>query len=127
MADMQTALRSRIVAAVGHNRVYWTAVPQGAALPYVRLQTVSDPRPDDLDGYQGARETRIQADSFATTYAQARAASEAIVSGTAEPTTIDGVVFGRINIDGPRDLGDDNTSGFIHQLSLDLLIWHHMA
>ncbi|WP_375290424.1 DUF3168 domain-containing protein [Qipengyuania sp.] len=124
---MQTALRSRIVAALGHERVFWGIVPQDTALPYVRLQTISDPRPDDLDGYLGARETRVQADSFAQRYADAREIAESIVTATSAPFSIDDVIFGRVSPEGPRDLGEDTTGGFVHQASLDLLVWHRHA
>lgn len=127
MADMQVALRQRIVAAVGHSRVFWTLVPQGTALPYVRLQTVSDPRPQHLGGYDRARTTRVQADAFAKTYAEARSASEAFINAVAHPGTTSGVKFGRTRAEGPRDLGEDTTAGYIHRLSTDLLTEHSLA
>lgn len=132
MADMQAALRSRLVAAgpvtalVG-TRIYWTKVPQGAVLPYVRMQTVSDERPQDLDDYDAGRETRVQVDCFASDYATARALSQAIITATNSPTTLSGVAFGRTAAEGPRDLGEDTAQGFIHQLSMDLLIWHRQV
>src|SRR3546814_456527 len=60
MADLATAFRDRLVAngavnAVVSTRIYWGVVPQGAALPYVRLHIISDPRPEHLKGYQGSR------------------------------------------------------------------------
>src|SRR3546814_10258930 len=60
-----SAFRDRLVAngavnAVVSTRIYWGVVPQGAALPYVRLHIISDPRPEHLKGYQGSRRTRIQ-------------------------------------------------------------------
>lgn len=127
MADFRTALRSRVTSAVGHTRVYWTLVPQGAALPYVRMQTVSDPRPEHLNGYDGARQTRVQADCFATTFAAAIGAAEAIIAGVAAPTTEGGVVFGRVKAEGPRDLGEDTSSRFTHRASIDLLVEHRLA
>lgn len=127
MADLQTALRSRVVAAVGHSRVYWTHVPQGKSLPYVRMQTVSDDRPADLDDYEAARETRVQVDCFAEDYGTARGMAEIIIDGTNAPTTVDGVILGRTKAEGPRDFGEDIATTFVHQLSLDLLIWHRMA
>lgn len=127
MPDMQTALRTRIVAAVGHNRVYWVKVPQGAVLPYVRLQTVSDPPELDLDGETEARETRVQADCFGADYATARAQTKAIKDDATAPATVGGVIFGRTVVEGPRDLGEDIATTFIFQLSMDLLIWHRLA
>ena len=41
--DMQSALATRIEAAgtIAGDRVHWVAVPQGTALPYIRMQTAS--------------------------------------------------------------------------------------
>lgn len=132
MADFAAALRARLiadatVAGVVGTRVHWTLVPQDSALPYIRLQTVSDLRPSDLEGYDGTRETRVQADCFATRHAAARTLAEAVIAAAIAPFTQDGVAFGRIEAEGPRDLGDDTPQGYIHQSSLDLLIWHRLA
>lgn len=127
MADFATALRGRIVSALGHSRVYWTLVPQGTALSYVRMQTVSDPRPEHLQGYSASRQTRVQVDCFAATYAAARSMAETIIAAVALPATVGGVSFGRTKAEGPRDLGEDTSSGFVHRLSLDLLTEHSLA
>jgi len=128
MADLQTAMRGRIVSAVGHTRVYWTLVPQGAARPYVRMQTVSDERPEHLEGYDAARRTRVQVDVFADKYSEARTASETIIAAVADPATVSGVKFGRTKAEGPRDLGEDvDGVGYVHRLSMDLLAEHSLA
>lgn len=128
MPDLQSALRSRIVAAVGHSRVYWTLVPQGAARPYVRMQTVTDERPEHIEGYDAARRTRVQVDVFADKYSEARAASETIIAAVADPATVSGVKFGRTKAEGPRDLGEDvDGVGYVHRLSMDLLAEHSLA
>src|SRR3546814_18372539 len=77
MADLATAFRDRLVAngavnAVVSTRIYWGVVPQGAALPYVRLHIISDPRPEHLKGYQGSRRTRIQVSIFAQSFKDAK-------------------------------------------------------
>lgn len=127
MADMQTALRSRLTGGAAGTRVYWNIVPQGAALPYMRLQTISDPRPQHLQGYDSARVTRVQCDCFAATYSAARAMAEAVIAATATPGTTNGIHFGRIKAEGPRDLGEDTAQGYIHRASLDLLVEHKLA
>lgn len=128
MPDLQTALRSRIVTAIGHSRVYWTLAPQDAARPYIRMQTISDPRPEHLTGYDGARITRVQVDVFADKYSEARAASETIIAAVANPATVSGIKFGRTKAEGPRDLGEDVEGvGYVHRLSLDLLAEHSLA
>lgn len=127
MADFATALRGRLTGLAAGTRVYWTLVPQGTALPYIRMQTVSDPRPEHLQGYDGARQTRVQVDCFGATYAVTRALAEAVIAAVQTPTTTGGVKFGRVKAEGPRDLGEDTSNGFIHRLSLDLLAEHSLA
>lgn len=133
MADLQQALRTRLlddaaVTALVGDRIHWAAVPQRSALPYVRLTTVSDVRPQHLTGFEGSRLTRIQADVFAESYGAARNLSEALVAAVTDPETVGGVRFGRTGIEGPRDLGEDVPGkGFIHRLSLDLLTEHALA
>jgi hypothetical protein len=133
MADFATALFTRLkndapIAAVVATRIYWLKVPQNAARPYVRLQTISDPRPANLQGYDSARVTRVQADCFADTYGAARALAEKIITALATPDTVGGVHFGFTKAEGPRDLGEDvDGIGFVHRASLDLLVEHKLS
>lgn len=133
MADFASALFTRLstdatITAVAGTRIYWVKVPQNAARPYVRLQTISDPRPAHLGGYNGARVTRVQADCFADTYGAARALAEKIVTAVATPGTAGGVHFGFTKAEGPRDLGEDvDGVGFVHRASLDLLVEHKLS
>lgn len=132
MPDLQSALRARLTgdagigAAIG-TRAHWTLVPQGTSLPYLRMQTISDPRPEHLGGYDKARTTRVQIDVFSDRYGTARQLAEAIIKAVAQPATVAGVKFGRSKAEGPRDLGEDTANGFIHRMSLDLLIEHSLA
>lgn len=128
MPDLQSALRARLVSAAGHSRVYWGSVPQNAAKPYVRLETISDPRPEHLTGYDKARTTRVQVDVFAVSYGEARSISESIIAAVANPATESGIKFGRTKAEGPRDLGEDVEGvGYVHRLSTDLLTEHSLA
>jgi hypothetical protein len=132
MSDFATALRSRLtgdaeVAGYVGTRIYPTIVAQNAAFPYIRYQTVSDPRPEHLSGYQSARVSRVQIDCFAKKYIDARAIAEAVIEAVAAPGETDGVHFGRVKAEGPRDLGEDTSSGFVHRASLDLLVEHKLA
>lgn len=132
MADFASALYARLtddapVAAVVGTRVYWVNRPQASALPAIRLQTISDVRSENLSGYDRARVTRVQADCFAMTYGAARQLAEKVIAAVAEPETAGGVQFGRGRAEGPRDLGEDTSSGFIHRASVDLLLEHRLA
>ncbi|WP_394658425.1 DUF3168 domain-containing protein [uncultured Novosphingobium sp.] len=133
MADLGSGLVARLIAASGvqslvGSKVHWVKVPQTTEVPYVRMQVISDDRGEDLDGYTGTHETRVQVDCFAATHAASQKIAEAIVAATSRPSVVEGVVFGRIKADGPRDLGEDVPGkGFIHRASLDLLVWHRLA
>lgn len=132
MADLQTALRARLIAAAGvaaiTSKIAWGSLPQGTALPYVRLNTVSDLRPEHLRGYDAARQVRVQADCYGATPAVARALAEAIVAAVALPATVNGVRFGRIKAEGPQDRGEDVPGiGRVENAHLDLIIEHRPA
>ncbi len=133
MADMPTALRTRLtsdtaVAAVVGTKVYWSFVPQGTALPYIRLQTISDPRPEHLKGYETARVSRVQCDCFSAKYLDARSLADKVIGAVEFPGVTGGVHFGRVKAEGPRDLGEDVAGGtFTHRASLDLLVEHKLA
>src|SRR3546814_2638414 len=84
------------VNAVVSKRIYWGVGPQGAALPYVRLHIISDPRPEHLKGYQGSRRTRIQVSIFAKSFKDAKRIGSNIVKSVNAPwSTPDGKV-GRV-------------------------------
>lgn len=120
---MFVALRSRLLG-LADGAIHGPKVPARGVLPYVRLQVISDPRPEHLKGYDGARVTRVQADCFAATHKAARALAGQVIAALAEPATVDGVGFGRTKAEGPRDLGEDATADFIHRASIDLLVEH---
>ena len=129
MPDMQDALVRRLIADdavsnIASDRLDWVNVSQDTPRPYVRLQTISDPRPITLEGEQEFRETRVQADCFADDYASARALAYAIIEAVRPGGTHFGIVFGRTTAEGPRDLGEDTSEGFVHRASVDLLVWH---
>lgn len=132
MANLQTALHARltgnagVTAALG-DRLFWNIVPQGTALPYGQMKTISDLRPQHLRGYDDGRRARVQVDVYAATYAAARAGADAIIAATAAPATVAGVRFGRCKAEGPRDLTEEVTAGLVHRLSLDLMIEHALA
>ena len=108
-------------------QIYPTIVPQDKPLPYIRYQVVSDPRPENLSGYDGARVARVQIDCFASGYIASRELAEDVIAAVAVPATTDGVKFGRVKAEGPRDLGEDTAKGFVHRASLDLLVEYALA
>lgn len=123
--DMQGALRARITGAAtsAGTRVYWVDRPQSAALPAVTLNIVTDLRPQHLKGFDETRDTRVQIDCWASTYAAATALKEAVLAAVVPLNTANGIRFDRAIIDGERDLGERTETLFIHRASVDLVVW----
>lgn len=124
MADFAAALRSRLEGAAGQ-AIHWDLVPASAVLPYVRLQVISDPRPEHLKGSDAARVSRVQADCFGRTHKEARNLALGVTAAVAEPARVGGVTFGRTQAEGPVGGGDDTTDGFVHRARLDLFVHHN--
>lgn len=132
MPSLKSALPARLLAITSvsdlvGDRIHWSKVPQNSERPHVRLQVISDPRPEDLKSYHSARVTRVQADVMADRSTEVEAVSEAIIAALAQPATVGGVKFGRTKAEGPRDLGEESPDGFIHRASMDLLVEHSLA
>lgn len=123
--DMQGALRARITGAntSAGTRVYWVDRPQAAALPAVTLQIITDLRPQHLKGFNELRDTRVQIDCWAATYAAVTALKEAVLAAVVPLNTSNGIRFDRAIIDGERDLGERVETQFIHRASVDLMVW----
>lgn len=123
--DMQGALRARITGAstTAGTRVYWVDRPQAAALPAVTLQIISDFREQHLKGFQSIRETRVQIDCWAASYAAVAALKEAVLAAVVPENTANGIRFHRAIIDGERDLGERTETQFIHRASVDLMVF----
>jgi len=133
MPDFSSALRTRLATDAGLSsmvgtRVYRGIVPEGTALPYIRMNVISDPRPEHLKGYDAARVSRVQVDCFAASYGAARDMADRVIAATIAPGTTEGIHFGRIKAEGPRDLGEDvEGTGYVFRASLDLLAEHRLA
>ena len=128
MADFAIALKSWLKAdaelAALTTELHWVSVPQAKAPPYIRLQTINDPRPQHLKAYDAMRVSRVQVDCFAKSWGLSRAIAEAIVNATAQPATHGGFQFGKVQATGPKDLGEVKGTDFIFRASLDLLVAH---
>jgi hypothetical protein len=75
-------------------------------LPAVTLQIISDIRPQHLKGFNPLRDTRVQIDCWATSYAAVTALKEAVLAAVVPENTSNGIRFDRAIIDGERDLGE---------------------
>lgn len=128
MADLHTALFSRLLGDLGHSRIYPVIRPQGSALPSVAYQGAGGARSEHLKGFDAMRSPRIQFNCYAKTYAEANALAEQIVSTLATPATVNGVRFGRGHADEPVDGGGaDTPDGYIHRVRVDLRLDYSLA
>lgn len=105
-------------------RVDWSRRPQADDYPAVTLLVVSDERPQHMKGFQGLRGSRVQVDVMARTAPEKVALREAVIAAVAGPFIQGGTSFGRSAGITVRDLGQNDTGGFIHRDSIDLTIWH---
>lgn len=130
MNDLPAALRSRLiadpaVAAIVGERVSWMIVPQGSALPWVRLQMVGGREDWTLSGPTGFYSERIQCDCVAETDTMAMQLGRAVCAALRGPATVDGVNFGHTRCEGPfGDVEDVAGLGPIYRARIDLLMTH---
>lgn len=130
--DWQGALRARLIAAapvtalVGQ-RVTWVDRPQGAALPAITLQTITEDRPQTMAGFDGLDRSMVQVDCWAEEHIESTQLADAVVDALVPENTGNGVHFARAFIDSIRDLGERTETQFIHRASLDLIFHHATA
>lgn len=121
----QRFIRSADVAAIAQSRVFWLLRPEGDNYPAVTLRIVADDRPQHLKGFDGARPTLVQCDSWALEYAKAHALAQVCIHAIASPAMVDGKRFGAAQFEGPRDLSEQLRAGFtVYRQSVDMTIWH---
>ena len=126
--DMQGALRARLVGqTAAGSRVYWLDRPQGTALPAITLQTISGGRPQTYSGFQGWRESRVQLDVWAATYAEARSILEAAIAALAPLGTSNGIHFDRTDFESERDNTERLETLLIYRTGIDLIVRHSPA
>lgn len=125
MAELEAALRARILAAdLGVAGVSVDERPQGSVMPWVVLERISDPRPQHLKGYDGARETRVQASVWAATPKQAKAIAAELIDAVGQPGDFEGVKFGRTRADGPLSFSEAVDGKTIFRRVVELYSWH---
>ena len=83
---MEEQLRAILLASSGVTalapaaRINWGAHPQGAALPALVLNVISDAEEYTMTGPDGLSQGRVQVDAYADTYAQAKQLSRAVLA-----------------------------------------------
>lgn len=136
-ADMEEALRAYILALTGMpaavgTRVDWNLSPQGRPYPSVVLWDISSIEQMNLAAPSGWVRARVQADSWGTTFKQARDVSHIIAPPGRKAglnglrATFGGYRFRIFVIDRDASTDEDKAagSGTIHRARLDLDVWH---
>jgi hypothetical protein len=110
--------------------VYWVQRPQTSLLPSVVLYRISNIPDYTMDGPSGLIESRVQMDTFAKSYAEAKNTSRILINNISGfHGTIGDTKFNLVSIDGERDIYDasENDAERFYRVSVDLLIYHGSA
>lgn len=121
--DWFAAYMKRAVAAFPAS--YPVNAPQTATKPYATLQDITELRPQHLTGWD-LEFARIQIDTWALKYEDARAAMETLLAALIPANTSNGHTFQRAEIAlGPRDVGGEREGDTtIYRRSADLIVAH---
>lgn len=112
-------------------RVDWMRRP-GRDLPACTLQIVSDARPQHFKGFQAVRQTRVQVDCWAATFAGAIALRDAAIAALTPAATIANVRFDRANVasvrpgfDGDGTASEGQPQGELYREIIDFIFLHN--
>jgi len=114
-------------------RIYWLVRPQGRTndLPALVLQIVSEERPQHLKGFGDMQTALVQVGCLALKYSTSRKLAEAVinclipVAEVIDPSGGD-VLFWRGAVDGPRDIGTQEETRFVHRAVCDMTVRYHI-
>lgn len=124
------ALAARLMSApevfglTGDN-VEWDDRAPDAGLPAIMLQTITDDRPQNHDGFDPFWPTRVQVNCLARTKIEAVAVKEAAIAALVPAGEQDGVTFLQSFVDGGGSDAERTTTGRLCRERADLIIWHN--
>lgn len=118
-------LAANPVTALVGQRIEWDERAPDSPLPAIMLQTITDVRPQNHDGFDDFRGTRVQVNCLAATKAQAIAVREAAIAALVPAGEQSGVTFLRSFIDGGGSDAERTSTGRICRERTDLIIWHN--
>lgn len=101
--------------------IAWDEIPQGYPVPFIRLQVVTDDRPQHLKGYESARPTRVQMDVVGERRRAARRLTEAAIDALVPVATVGGVIFNRTMIGGGSSGPDRRGEQPVFRIRTDLI------
>jgi len=113
------------VAALVADRIEWDDLAADSALPAITLQVITDERPQNHDGFDDFRGTRVQLNSLARTKAQAIAVREAAIAVLVPAGEQGSTTFLRSFIDGGGSDAERTSTGRLCRERTDFIIWHN--
>jgi len=113
------------ITAMIDDRAEWDELAPDSPRPAIMLQTISDPRPQNHDGFDPFRGTRVQLNCEARTAAEAQALLELAIPALVLPAVIGDVTFLQSFVDGGGSDAIRTTTGRICRERTDLIIWHN--
>lgn len=124
MADMETAVRARLLGATpAGSRVTWGDRPQASGTPAIVLDRISGDRNQNMDGFDPLQFGRVQINALATSSPAALALINAAVSTLAPANTSNGIAFSRMFFEGEDSGTEKDAAGvLLHTRRIDALI-----
>ncbi len=126
----ETALVARLMAdpavfALTGDNIEWDERAPDAPLPAITLQTITDARPQNNDGFDPFWPTRVQVNCLARTKLEAAAVRDAAIAALVPYAEQDGTIFLRSFVDGGNSDAERTTTGRLCRERTDLIIWHN--
>lgn len=113
------------IAALVGDRVEWDDLAADSPLPAIMLQVISDPRPQNHDGFDPFRGTRVQINCEARTASEADALLELVIPVLVLPAVVGSTTFLQGFVDGGGSNAIQTTTGRRCRARTDLIIWHN--
>lgn len=113
------------VAGIAGDRIEWDEFAADSLLPGLMLQTITDARPQNHDGFDPFWPSRVQLNSLARTKTEAIQLRDAAIAVLVPYAEQGGTIFLRSFVDGGGSDAERTTTGRICRERTDLIIWHN--
>lgn len=126
----EAALVARLMAAPAvfqrtGRSIGWDDLAADTTFPAIMLQTITDQRPQNHDGFDPFWPTRVQVNCLARTKLEAIALREAVIATLVPYAEQDGTIFLRSFVDGGGSDAERTTTGRLCRERTDLIVWHN--
>lgn len=124
-ALVERLMRAPSVFSLTERNIEWDDRAPDAPLPAITLQTITDARPQNNDGFDSFWPTRVQVNCLAATKRHAAALRNAVIAALVPFAEQDGVTFLRSFVDGGGSDAERLPTGRLCRERTDLIIWHN--